>query len=80
MDAILAFVPALAAKYPVIVSVLFVMGVLRAVFKPIFAVLEAYVAATPNKADDAALAEVEASGAYKAVQFVLDYVASIKLS
>lgn len=77
--AIAALISDLAVKYPVIISILVVVGVLRAVFKPTFAVLHAYVLATPSKNDDAVLDKVEASGAYKAVAFVLDWVTSIKL-
>jgi len=70
---------AFALKYPATASVLMVMGVLRAVFKPLFALLQAYVASTPSAADDAVLARIEKSKVVTTAAFVLDYVASIKL-
>jgi hypothetical protein len=65
-------------KYPVLVSALLVMGVLRAVNKPLFSLLRTFVISTPNKTDDKVLDEVEASKVYKTVVYVLDWVASVK--
>lgn len=70
---------AFALKYPATASVLMVMGVARAVFKPLFALLQAYVASTPSKSDDEALAKIEKSKVVTTAAWVLDYVASIKL-
>jgi len=66
-------------KYPVLSSIFMVMGILRAVFKPIFSLARTVVAATPSVKDDAVLDRVEGSKAYKAVLYVLDYIASIKI-
>lgn len=66
-------------KYPNLMSAFVVMGVLRAVFKPLMTVFEAYVVATPSKDDDSLLAKVKASKSYALVAYVLDYAASIKL-
>lgn len=68
-----------ADKYPWLASVFFVIGGLRVVFKPLMALVEAYVAYTPSKDDDTTLAKVKASKAYTWLAFGLDYVASIKL-
>lgn len=70
---------ALVAKYPQAIMVFTVVGVLRAIFKPIMGVLESYVKATPSADDDAWLEKVKASKAYSVVAWVLDYTASIKL-
>ena len=67
------------SKYPVISAVVFVMGGLRMLFKPLVAAIRAYVDYTPNPADNRALDKVEASTAFKAVLFVLDWFASIKI-
>jgi len=60
-------------------AVLLAMGVARAVFKPIFALAHAYVEATASPDDDAELAKIEDSKIVKAIAFVLDYVASVKI-
>jgi hypothetical protein len=79
MEMIVSLVMGFAAKWPVVASILFVIGCLRVVFKPIFAVLHAYVAFTPNEADDAVLEKIEGSVVYKNALWVLDYLASIKI-
>lgn len=66
-------------KYPQLASALMIMGALRVVLKPLMVFLEEHVASTPDKADDEKLAKVKASKVYKALCFILDYVASIKL-
>jgi len=69
----------LAQKYPIIVAILSVIGFLRVIFKPLFTFLHAIADATKSTKDNAILASVEDSKVYKAVVFVLDYIASIKL-
>lgn len=76
---ILGMLAAFMAKYPQLSTLLMVMGALRAVFKPIFAVLQAYVDSTPDQADNAKLAAAESSSWYKGMSFVLDWFASVKL-
>lgn len=66
-------------NYPIFGSIVFMMGALRVVFKPLMLVLREYVLYTPNEADNAVLDKVEASGIYKTVAAVLDFFASIKL-
>lgn len=78
-SAILEFFMAMIAKYPVAASVFMVVGVLRAVFKPLMLVAHAYVDATSNPKDNEMLAKAESSVAYKGLAFILDYLASIKL-
>jgi hypothetical protein len=70
---------ALVDKHPILVSILLVMGTLRAVLKPLMALAHAYAASTKSAKDDELVAKVEASKPYKLLSFVLDYVASIKL-
>lgn len=76
---VIQFVLGLAAKYPVVTTVFLVIGVLRAIFKPFFAFLHVFVAATPSQKDDELLNKAEGSKVYKAFAFVVDYLASIKL-
>lgn len=67
------------AKYPIGASILLIVGVLRAVNKPLFALLHAFVDTTESKKDDELLAKAESSKLYKGVAFVLDWLGSIKL-
>lgn len=69
----------MAVQYPHGATLLMVMGILRAVFKPLFAVAHAYVEATETPEDDAKLAEIEQSKLVKGIAFALDYVASVKI-
>lgn len=69
----------LAEKYPVIASIFMVIGVLRAIFKPLTTVFEKYVEATPSEKDNAVYQKVVNSKVYGAIQWLLDYTASIKL-
>jgi hypothetical protein len=68
-----------AQQNPNIAALLLFMGVARTVFKPLFALAHAYVAATETPDDDAKLAEIEQSKIVKGLEFALDYVASVKL-
>lgn len=70
---------ALATKYPVLVTVLTVIGTLRLVMKPLFSFLHEYVLITETKKDDELLAKVEGSKYFKWVMYVLDYLASVKV-
>lgn len=79
MDSVINFVTLFAASHPYVTTILLVMGTLRAIFKPLTFLAEAYVKSTPDTKDDETLAEVENSKLYKGFAFVLDYLASVKL-
>ena len=74
-----AIILELAQKYPGLLSAFAVMGVLRAIFKPMMVMLEAYASSTESKKDDEWLAKFKAGKFYAGLAFVLDYAASIKL-
>lgn len=76
---IIAFILQLASKYPVVATVLMVIGTLRVFFKPIFAAIEVAVGESASKRDDEVLAGFKASKFYKVLVFILDLTASIKL-
>ncbi len=67
------------SQNPIAATVMLVLMVVRAVNKPMFAIAHAIVAATATKSDDEFVAKVEASKAYKAFCWFLDYVFSIKM-
>lgn len=69
----------LATEHPWVALVLTGVGMLRLVFKPVMAFLHERVQSSPDKADDERLAKTEASWWFRALAFVLDYTASIKL-
>lgn len=69
----------LVSKYPVVTSVIAIVGILRLIVKPIVSILESIAAATESKVDDIALEKVKTSAIYKGLVWLLDYVASVKL-
>lgn len=77
-DATATLVADLAIKYPVVFTVLTIVGMLRLLVKPVMAYLHARAAATETKEDDERLARVAQSWWMKALLFVLDWGASIK--
>ncbi len=66
-------------QYPAISSVIFVIGVLRVINKPLFSLARAVVGVTPSKKDDEYLDIVEKSKAYTTVIYFLDWFASVKI-
>lgn len=79
MDSILEILLPLISKYPVVSSILLIVGGLRVVLKPIMVAAKAYVDYTATTSDNEKLAAIESSKLYKTISFVLDYLASIKL-
>lgn len=67
------------AQYPWAVMALTVIGTLRVINKPLFSFFRTFVNATDFTWDNAFLDKVEGSKIYKAVSYVLDWTASIKL-
>jgi hypothetical protein len=78
-ETIIQMILGFVSKYPIVATILMVMGVLRAVNKPLFALVRAFVASTPSAKDDAILDKVEQSKIKKSIEFALDYLASVKL-
>ena len=73
------FVIAAIEKYPVLVTIFAVIGVLRVINKPLFSFLRTFVSATQTTADDQLLDTAEKSKVYKAICYLLDLTASIKV-
>jgi len=69
----------LLKEYPGFMSIIAMMGMLRVIFKPLFALIETVVATTPTKKDDEAWEAVRGSKAMEMILWLLDYLASIKL-
>lgn len=69
----------LATQYPVLGSVLLVIGALRFVIKPLLVAARWIVSGTETTADDAWLTRVESSAWLTALLFAIDWLSSIKL-
>jgi len=67
------------ATHPNLACLVTAMTVLRTIFKPAMAVLEAGVQASGNANAIKVLSNVEASKFYKTVCFAVDYLSGIKL-
>ena len=65
-------------QFGIVVQIVGIVGTLRLIMKPIVSGVQGVVAATPSKSDDEAVNKVLESKIYKAVTFVLDWIASIK--
>ncbi len=79
MDFLNKFLADTALQYPILMTIVMVLGIFRAVFKPIMSVLQAYVLATPTKDDDAQFETFQKSKAYATLVWLVDYLASIKI-
>jgi hypothetical protein len=69
----------LVAAHPKLMGLFIFMGILRAVFKPLMKAIEAYVESTPWESDNQALEKLKSTRGYRAVAFLVDYLASVKL-
>lgn len=78
-DAISKFLVPLVAKYPVLATIIAVLGTCRLLLKPTFTWLHSVVQATPTTKDDEWLQKAESSAWFRWLSYGLDYVASIKL-
>lgn len=79
LDIVSAGIVALAAKYPLLVTIFSVIGLARAIFKPVMAVVETRVKESESTSDDELLAKVESSRWWKVFTFILDWGASVKV-
>lgn len=83
LDLVKLVIEALAGQYGVVAQVIgwlaMVVGMLRLVMKPIMTALRAIADATPTAKDNEILDGVEKSKAYSMLQFMIDWIASIKL-
>jgi hypothetical protein len=62
-----------------LLSILLIVGSLRVVIKPLLALLYAVTSLTPSEKDDELIKKIEEHKILKALIFVLDWFASIKL-
>lgn len=74
-----ALLISLVAKYPKLSAVIGIMGLLRAVLKPIVEAVHKYVLSTPGTADDDFVQRIERGRFSKIFLFILDWGASVKI-
>jgi uncharacterized membrane protein len=79
MDQISLILVQLVQQYPFLLTVIIVMGTLRAVLKPLFAAAHYYVEQTADPEDDKKLQAIEANKVVQGLFFVLDWIASVKI-
>ena len=68
----------LVVSYPVLGTVLVIIGTLRLVLKPLFSIWHAYVLTTPGTGDDALYTKVQDNPITKTVFYLIDWFGSIK--
>lgn len=73
------FVSGVAAKFPVVITILSAIGIMRTCAKPLFGAYEKYVASTETKEDDERLAKWRGAWWFKTFAYVLNWTASIPL-
>lgn len=79
LDSLLKVIWQFAEQFPVMGTILMIIGFLRLVNKPLFTILHIIVGATPTKKDDEILDNVEKSKFYKWFVYILDWFGSVKL-
>ena len=79
MDWIIELIIGFVASNPEMSGILLVMGFLRAINKPIFALIDASVKATPSLEDDSKWAKIKASKGMERALWFLDMFASAKI-
>lgn len=75
MDVVLDFI----AANPNLAGILVILGVFRAIFKPIMTLLHTYVESTPSKSDNEKLEKFKQTKTYQFLVWFVDYLTSIKL-
>lgn len=78
-DIVTGFITGMASKYPWVVTVMSLIGLLRIFCKPLMTAIETWVKSTPSTTDDAMFEKVEHSSAYKAFSWLLDLFGSVKI-
>lgn len=73
------FIIDLAVKFPWVMVVISIIGVLSIVVKPLMSIIGNVVKETKSQKDDLVFEKVENSKIYKGFIYVLDWFASIKI-
>ena len=79
MEAVNLLLNQFALEYPVVFTIIFIMGAIRPFMKSLFTFLHAFADATESKKDNLVLDNVEKSKSFKGFSFILDLLLSVKL-
>jgi hypothetical protein len=77
---IIPIISGLVSKAPWLVTILTLVGTLRVINKPLFALLRAFASSTPSMKDDEFINAAEQSKMYKSFIFFIDWFGSIKVN
>lgn len=78
-DTTVPWLDSIVTQYPWLATVLIVIGACRVVAKPLMSLAHSFAAYTTTTKDDAIVAKVEASWAWRAFCWLLDWTASVKI-
>lgn len=78
-DTTVPWLDSIVTQYPWLATVLIVIGAFRVVAKPLMSLAHSFAAYTTTTKDDAIVAKVEASWAWRAFCWLLDWTASVKI-
>lgn len=73
------FLSGLALEYPIIFTIISIIGMVRLVVKPLMVILHSLAEATETTRDEEILRKLEENKVWKGFLFILDYVFSLKL-
>lgn len=83
MEAFLSFlqpiIEAYAGQFGIIVQIIVFVGSLRIFVKPVMSLISTYVIFTKTQKDDIWFAKLQEDKIFKAVIYVIDWLASIKI-
>lgn len=69
----------LVSKYPVVASVIAVVGILRLVIKPLMSIVHSVADSTESAKDNEVLEKIESSKVWQGLVWLIDYLSSVKL-
>ncbi len=78
-DTTVPWLDSIVTQYPWLATVLIVIGAFRVVAKPLMSLAHSFAAYTTTTKDDAIVAKVEASWAWRAFCWLLDWTASVQI-
>lgn len=78
-DTTVPWLDSIVTQYPWLATVLIVIGACRVVAKPLMSLAHSFAEYTPTTKDDAIVARVEASWAWRAFCWLLDWTTSMKI-
>lgn len=79
LDLIKNAIMSLLVTYPGVASIIFVVGTLRLIMKPVMTAIDAIVTATPTPSDNEVWNNIKNASWFKAILWFIDWFGSIKI-